>query len=231
MAVIDPAERDTPKTVRDRLADYGGRNQYGRAVWRVILAQRRIVTRAGIFHEFEETGSFEQFTVGANGQVEHKPITPRSVTAGVQETPMYGAEGWILERWFPPAIWGPREQWEELVGQDGVTPIMGPYPAEGDYWMLGGPWTTMPCLDDLMQAIRVYEQERENRPVNFAAAMALHLKHKQDAEERKYQMAVEAIEQYRRSEILPLMKSGSLAAQRVRNQVQAQLGLKSHLGV
>ena len=230
MARVDFAEKETPRHVRQRLANYGGSNQYGRALWRVVLAERRIVIRGGVFHEFEETGSLEQFDFDRDGRITHKPISPRCVTAGIMETPMYGVDGWILERWFPPGIWGDRETWETSLAQDGVTPLMGPYPAEGDYWMLGGPWEKLPALDDLFQAIRVWEHERENRPANFELAMRVHLKNKQDAQEARYHKLVAALEEYRRSEILPVMHSTSLSAQMVRNGLQSRLGQKSHLG-
>jgi hypothetical protein len=220
---------DAPKELQKSVARIGGSNMYGKPLWRVVLAQHRRMICGGIFHEFDQFS--DQFNFD-KGKADYTPLKATRVEHDAhREVPMYAVEGWILERWLPPGTWGTREAWEGMKAEDGVTPILGPYPDQGDYWMLGGPWERVPDLGDLEQAIQIYELGRSKAPANFEAAMNLYIKREQDRKVEEYERFVEELEKYQKSEIEPLMKSTSLAAQGVRNAVQKKLGLKSHLGV
>lgn len=229
----DP-NRDAPREVREALTRFGGVNMYDRPLWRACLAENRLAKRGGIFHEFPD-GKMEQFAFhrGADGLMRqvHIPLKPKSVKHGYMEVPKYPVTGWIVERWFPPSKYGPRDVWESQKGQDGVTPLLGPYPHEGDYFMLLGPWDKLPAISDLQCAIAQHLHAERNRPASYETMVANLVREAKDQEEREYQKYIANLEQFRKSEILPVLRSTSLSAQRVRQQVQQSLGLKSHAAI
>ena len=156
--------RDTPREVTERLTAWGGKNEYGDPYWRVILAENHIVQRAGMWTEFEpgvDQFEFDHLRSEEGSVIQHRgrQIAPDAIRVGVFEVPLYPCTGWILERWFPPSAIGTREQWESALSQDGVTPMMGPYPEKGHYFMLsgGGPWERIPPLEQLRQAVAQWE--------------------------------------------------------------------------
>lgn len=150
----------TPKDIRETLTDIGGKNPYGHANWRLILAQNHLVTRSGEWLEFAP--GEESFLFQADMSVQHKPVNPRSSKKGTMEVPLYPVRGWILERWMPSEVFGTKEAWDAVKAADGVTPMMGPYPVEGDWWMLQGPWDLIPPMSSLRTFISAWENSTEH---------------------------------------------------------------------
>lgn len=220
-------EHDAPREVRERLIQKAGLNPYGRPMWRVCLAQNVYRKRGGVFCEMEDVKSM--FTVGADGRVEYTPVSKRTLGHGYMEVPRYPHQGWILERWMPASAYGTRAEWEMQRGDDGSC-LLGPYPAEGDYWMIAGPWPKLVETADLETAIDLYEHSREKRPLDLEAAVRQAIKNEEDERVERMHRLEAQLEEYRKSEILPMLKRVSLSAQMVRNQLQASLGLKSHFG-
>jgi hypothetical protein len=143
------------------------------------------------------------------------------------EVPRYPHQGWILERWMPPHMWGTEDQWRQQKSEDG-TPMMGPFPKEGDYFMICGPFPKIPEWGDMENAIANYECQQRLRPENFAAAIAQAIKDEKDLQEKKVQRFEEELEQRRKSDLLPVMKSGSLAAQRFRQTLARMAHQSGH---
>jgi len=146
---------ETPKDIRDRLFVLGGKNLAGLPLWRIVLAERRTALRGGTFYEFGENQ--EQFQFDEQNRYRYQPLRPDSAKTCIQEVPMYPCEGWILERLMPRWMFGSEEDWNNQKGEDGFTPLMGPYPKNGDYWMLDGPWEKIPPIATVEQFIRDYE--------------------------------------------------------------------------
>lgn len=222
---------DAPKALRDAILRFGGVNKYGKPMWRVCLAQHCTAMRGGVFITMPG-GMLEQYTLGPDGKtLISNEIKPDSVKHGIMEVPRYPHVGWILERWHPASDWGTREQWEAAKSSDGITPMMGPYPSEGQYFLFGGPWDACPTISDVEVAIQHYERDRAKRPRDFEAAVARLIRKEEDNKQKQYEKMVAELEQYHKSEIMPVLQSTSLNAQAVRNQIQKRLGLKSHLGI
>lgn len=224
----DP-NKDAPRALRDRLRKFGGLNPYGEPNWRVVLAQHCTQICGGIFHNFED-GELSIVDEGPDGKLFQRELNPTSVEHhSFIETPKYPHEGWILELWQPAHRWGSREWWESQKAEDGMTPLMGPYPERGDYFMLAGPWNEAPEISDVENAIAQYRQAQANRPNNLAAHLQQRLKEQNEKKlqerEARAQRYIELLEK----EIKPLMQSVSLGAQRLRNQLQADLRQGSHL--
>jgi hypothetical protein len=141
---------------------------------------------------------------------------------------MYAMSGWILERWLPAHIWGTREDWNAIKATDGVTPMMGQYPNEGDYWLLGGPWKELPDMGFLLQEIAIYEWCQRNKSEHFAADLRQKLQVKKDIQQKKYDKLVSDLAHFCKTEISPFFHSTSLAASRIRNKALEDTGSRSH---
>lgn len=151
---------ETPNHIVDALRGYGGTNIYGEPLWRVILADQHLVQRTGIWHEMDPDENQVEFGKGKNGALDYqtKQLRPLSVS-GVETrwVPRYPCDGWILERWFPASCYGSPQAWASVMSSDGRTPMMGPYPVRGDYWMMKGPWEEIPSISALRQGVSSWE--------------------------------------------------------------------------
>jgi hypothetical protein len=134
-----------------------------------------------------------------------------------------------MEKWFPASTWGTPEQWASHKSEDG-TPMMGAYPIEGDYWMMAGPFDHIPELSDIEQAMSMHEEAMRNRPANYAAHFKQVIKDEEYAREQRRLKLERELELMRKSELVPVLKGGSLEAQRFRNQLSESIGDRSHLG-
>lgn len=224
----DPS-KDAPKAIRDWLIRYAGKNPFGKPNWRVCLAQNVTRMSGGIFTEMPD-GENVMFDVDARGKVIYKPITPDRITSGVFEIPRYPHEGWIMERWMPAHCCGPRQVWESHRSEDGSS-LLGPYPHEGLYLMICGPFEKMPPMGDMSEAIAHYECTYRNRPADLEGAVKQRIRDEESKRLAKKERLIKKLEEYRKSEILPMLKRVSLSAQAVRNQLQKDCGLTSHFGV
>ena len=223
----DP-NKDAPRTVRDRLRNYGGLNPFGQPNWRLCLAQHCLEVCGGIFHNMPD-GELAICEEGPDGKLYHRELKPESVEQGFFETPKYAHEGWILEIWMPAHLWGTREWWESQKAEDGLTPLMGPYPERGAYWMMGGPWSSLPDVGDVEMAIAQYRRAQADRPRNLEMALRMRLK---EHEARRLKARDEKRKRYEEQarEVMQVLRGTSLGAQRVRDGVQKSIGANAHLG-
>lgn len=228
---------EAPKAVQKAITKFGGKNSYGQPLWRIVLAQDQLVKRGGVHMKWPtgeiKTCGFEKIPDGKGGYVYRQvPIEqhPESVTYGVLEVPKYPVRGWVLERWFPPHVFGSKDDWMSAKAVDGLTPLFGEFPSRGDYFMVVGPLDELPELSDIENAIAMWEKQMSLRPTNTQAWFERELKEQRDAEEAAYEKMVAELTQYAKSEITPIFNTISTGAQAVRNEVQKSLGNQSHLG-
>jgi hypothetical protein len=195
-------------------------------MWRIVLSERRLTKKKGTWHTFPD-GKLEQFTPAGRNENGHavfayNPLHALSVVTEIRETPMYPHKGWILERWLPPLSWGTKADWNEDAG---------PYPSQGDYFIILGPWPEIPDLWFLEQEISKWNREWDEKPKDFAAAYKQFLYEEQEEERRANEQMEADLQAFFRGEIQPIFKSTSLAAQRLRNECAEAAGNKSHVGV
>jgi len=226
--------RDTPNAVTEALIRWGGKNEYGDPNWRIILAENHLVQRAGMWTEFaEDTEQVHFETVGNDVRYETRQIAPDAIRIGVFEVPLYMVTGWVLERWFPPSAYGSRDQWESALSQDGVTPMMGPYPEQGGYFMLsgGGPWEQIPLLEDIRAAIAAWENASHDHGTideeAIARAVRLDVEAAREQEQAQYDEFLKEVT-YQRLSHLEYIK-GNPALSGFRNRLVARQGLTSHI--
>ena len=226
--------KDTPADITETLTRWGGKNEYGNPNWRIILAQNHLVQRAGMWTEFADDTEQTQFrTVGNQVRYQHREIAPDRIIIGTRWVPLYQVEGWILERWFPASSYGSKEQWESALSQDGVTPMMGPFPERGGYFMPsgGGPWVEIPPLEGVRESIAQWEnsahlhgfmdEEFVARAMNQAQVEAAEL------EERKYNEFLNEVT-YQRLSHLEFVK-GNPALSGYRNKLVNAKGVTTHI--
>ena len=230
---MDPL-KDTPREVIEALTRWGGTNEFREPNWRIILAENHLVQRSGMWTEFAddtEQTSFE--TVGKEIRYQHREIAPDAIRIGTYWVPLYQVRGWVLERWFPATAFGSREQWESALSQDGVTPMMGPYPERGGYFMLsgGGPWSEIPPLEGIRASIADWENSAhlhghvDPEAIDLATRKAAY--EEEVLEEAKYDAFLREVT-YQRETHLGFIK-GNPALAGYRNRIANDGGLMSHV--
>lgn len=235
---IDAADARTPSSIRNELGRYGGLNPYNRANWRIVLAEDRRELRGGVF-KIMPSGDVKQTEfepVMRNGKrvyrMHHTEVKPDKVLTGFHEVPKYPVKGWILERWFPASKKGMnREEWESVKSSDGFTPMMGPYPAEGFYFMLAGPFSRIPEMEDLKTSISMHIRTEEAQPVSYQQMLLNEINADEEEKAKAYQKALDDLGHFYDSEVAPVLKGSSLGAGRIRNELAEQVGDRSHHGV
>lgn len=162
-------------------------------------------------------GKVEQFSL-EGAKLRHNAVHPQRVVDEVRDTPVWPKEGWILERWFPAEVWAPN-------GREGWTNA-SPFPEEGEYYLIApGPncqWDELPELNDLKQAISMWERDYLDRPRDFDMAYAMFVAEEKVEEERQAEKAREDLEYFLRHEVIPIMNSSSLEAGRIREAAENQ---------
>jgi len=220
----------TPSAVTSELLRYGGKNPYGLPNWRLIQAERHTVIRGGTWTDVDENDN--ALLVDASGNEIPRPPTVTKTVTGIREVPLYPVKGWILEQWFPASEFGGRDQWEANKDQKTGLAVMGPYPSEGGYWMMRGPWKQMPPVKYLRELIERYEWNMNKRDgVKPEAAMQNFLDEQKAIEDREMEHFTEEREYAMRHIVLPMMRSTSLSASRYRQRVMQQCGIRSHVSV
>jgi hypothetical protein len=228
---IDAADRSTPDAVRKELGRFGGLNPYHRANWRLVLAQDRLVRRGGIFTTMPSGDVAVMEIDPKTFEVHRREVKPEKVVTGYHDVPKYPVKGWVLERWFPASKYGTQSDWEAAKSSDGVTPMMGPYPHEGDYFMLAGPFDRIPDIGDLKMAIQMHIREEEERPVGYNQMLLNEINADLEAEQKAYDKTLKDLAHFYDSEVEPILRGSSLGAGRIRNELAAELGDRTHQGV
>ena len=216
---MDPTS-DTPTAVTKAITDHGGRNPYGRPMWRLIRAELHLSKKRGVWHTFPD-GTLEQVVRDEQGRFLHNPLHALRVEYGVRETPMYPFKGWILERWLPAETWGSREEWNA---------DWGPYPEAGDYFIMSTALDQMPPTEYLREQISKWERDWETRPRTLEKAYRLFMQEEREQQQKEQEHIEAELAGFYRGEIKPIFNTVSLGAQKVRNEVQASIGRDSHLG-
>lgn len=230
----DDAELQTPPAIRRLLIDYGGRTATGLPMWRLVRAGDCRILCQGRIHHFPK-GALGFGVRGADGEVleEGATIRPDRIGGGIMLLPRYrGVPGhqWILQKWFPPSTWGNAVDWRANRAEDPDTPLfVQEFPANGDYFMMAGPWDTPEEAGDLRAALRTYLRALETRPKdgdNYIRQMMAEEVHER---QERLEWLEREIERAQVEHAQMLQTVGS-AAQRVRNLLADQAGVKGHLG-
>lgn len=218
----DRPEKDTPPEIRQMLTEYGGKTAEGWPAWRLVLAQN---CRMQCFGRMSHAPKVKD-----TSDLDLRELTPERTEEGSYWIPRYRAKGWILQRWFPPHTWGTRQAWEQEKAHDGIHRLRGKYPENGDYFLLAGPWNSIDEAGDLRACIQQWNRAQMSNPNNFEVYFRQEMRRERREQQEEFDRFETTLEIYRKTEILPVLKGSSQAAQRVRNRIQQGLGQGKHLG-
>ena len=214
----DNAELKTPWAVRSMLREYGGLTPHGWPMWRLVRAGDCTILCQGTMHHWPR---------------KDRASRPERITAGRMLQPRYRdipRESWILQKWFPPKLWGTAAQWKEHRAEDIDTALfVQEFPVNGDYFMMAGPWATIEEAGDLRVAIHLYLMREAKKPRDAENYIRLLMSIEYSEREKRLLEAAREIDRAE-TELQATLKSVSGDAQRVRDRIAAQAGLEGHLG-
>ena len=227
MYANDEIERQAPLPVRRLLLDFGGVTPTGRPMWRLVRAGDCRILCRGRMHHFARGKDLDLVRDGPES------VRPERIQGGEFLSPRYrdiAPTWWILQKWFPPRVWGTVEQWREHRSQeDGMRLFAQAFPESGDYLMLAGPWASPEEAGDLRAPIRQYLRVQLSSPKSLEAMVAEEMAEEVRERERQFEELARQITQAE-VELAETWKSKSLDAQRVREQMAARAGVTGHFG-
>jgi hypothetical protein len=140
-------------------------------------------------------------------------------------------QGWILERWFPPHMFGsPEEHYADVVPGTSI-PKRGPYPERGKYIMLTGPFPEEPSIDFLQDFISSRQQWFETvQSQEIGAYIKQRCYDRAQAEEKKRKHKVSENLARMIDANKSILLGSSLAAGRIRSRAAERAGIRTHIG-
>lgn len=219
----DRPERNTPERIKAQLREYGGLTPHGWPVWRFVLAQNCRVRCFGQRNHIAPGIKLSESIYPGELLVER-------VEEGAFWVPRYRTKGWILQRWFPPHVWGTKEAWEAYRAQDGTTKLLAAYPAYGDYRMLCGPWRSIDEAGDLPTAIRTYNLQQKRMPRNVEAFLRAEAVIEQHERQEEVDAYAETLEDAQRLQVAEVLRTVSRSADQFRAVVADAANQGTHLG-
>jgi len=214
----DDADLKTPWLIRTMLRDYGGVTPTGLPMWRLVRAGDCTILCQGVMHHWPRKG---------------RASRPDRITAGRMLQPRYRdipKDSWILQKWFPPKLWGSAIQWKEQRGEDIDTRLfIQEFPENGDYFMLAGPWATIDEAGDLRHAIHLYLTREMKKPRDAEQYIRLLMSEEHARREKDLESLAREIDRAETQMQLTLKTVGK-DAQMVRDRIAAEAGIEGHLG-
>ncbi|HEV2709147.1 MAG TPA: hypothetical protein VGU67_02940 [Edaphobacter sp.] len=159
---------------------------------------------------------------------------PMRTVVEVRTVPKYShldPPGWILERWFPAHKFGSPELYAENVVPGTSIPRLGPYPHEGAYVMLTGPFPEIPSISFLEDFIGYHQSITEAiMDQDIEAYIKKRCYDREQAEEKKRTAGVRDSYDKMMDASKSILFGSSLAAGRLRSEAAEKHGIRSHVG-
>jgi hypothetical protein len=180
----------------------------------------------------EDRGRISAIT-DADGQ----PIVmnrPTRTVIEVREVPKYShinPPGWILERWFPAHKFGTPGMYAECVVEGTSVPRLGPYPHEGAYVMLTGPFPEQPSISFLEDFIGYHQSITEAiMDQDIEAYIKKRVYEREQAEEKARAAGIQDSYEKIMDASKGILLGSSLTAGRLRSQAAEKHGIRTHVG-
>ena len=216
------ATRGVPRELAKEITRYGGLNPHGAPLWRVVWAEN---VREQSFGQMRHMPR-----LSADCDLDMSGVEPERFESGEFWLPKYSGRGAILERWFPPSVWGSCWEWEQELAEDGVTRLKGEWPRHGEYNMVSEEfYPTMLSADFWKQEIQKELRRQENAPTDPATYLATLLYVERAAAAARAEAFLEEVNHIHRSTVEPLLATVGRTAQRVRDELMAEMGIDGHL--
>jgi hypothetical protein len=217
---VDP-NLDVPVDLVRKITRYGGLNPFGLPVWRVVRAENVLRQSFGIMRHMPDVSDDADMT----------DLEPERVEEGEFWTPRYQFDGWILERWFSAECWGDCLDWAHEMSEDGATPMMGEWPRHGEYYMVSlEALAEQPGVDYWKAHIHSEIWAMNVADVTPAVYLKEQLYLERVAKELKTEAYLRECDHLHASVTKPMLATMGVAAQRVRDGLQAELRMGSVLG-
>ncbi|MDE2102976.1 MAG: hypothetical protein KGL39_37375 [Patescibacteria group bacterium] len=170
---VDGYQGPESEEVNDYLRERHGESYVGFPLWRLVYSAHVLKWSGGEWSDWDENipvlerGAVDYEVIGHQvgvGQKDPKVAERRVIE--LRRTPMYpelhNIPGWILERWMGPAYLGSPTEWlsRKVAGSD--VPQMGPYPHNGLYVHMAGPFPEAPTGPFLDQWVEQWEMMRDD---------------------------------------------------------------------
>lgn len=233
-----------PKWLTAHLASLGGRNIYDEANFRMAFAEnirRKVGCQLPIWPK-DANGKLSKdpnqvipIKEALKLTMENVPLAEvhkhvlwqaeqnnrplRTEEAGAKWVKKYTFTGYVIERWNPPHMYGDPATWES-VRIEGY-PILGPFPHEGDYELIGGSegLSEWPAKDRITQLMEQYWQIQQKQPENPKTRMLLRIAEWKEREEAEWKALYDEFEPETREMTEVLMSRVSLAARAYRSKI------------
>lgn len=222
--------------VNEHLRKVGGDCFMGFPTYRLVYSGKLLDFSGGEWCDWDEGIAAEDRGSLVMG-MEGKPVPNTREMRKVQEMrkvhkypEFFNSPGWVMERWMAPAYWGAPEAWLRHVVPGTDIPMLGPYPHQGRYMLIGGPYSEKPTGQFLERLIEQWEAMRDE-VLSYAADTYVR-KRVHGAEERHNQRE----EQWNRDAtaanmaVLAPFFSTNLEAGRARQLAVERAGIQSHYG-
>jgi hypothetical protein len=242
---ILPSTVTIPKALLDTIERTGGKTPFHEPMFRLLLAECRVVKAAGAWNQWreglpvedrgglgikqiqrmiKEGRSTDEINEYVNARV---TVQPEKTVIGMIDRPLYQFKGFILEKWKPAITFGSPDEWYAYRFQGEAA--LGPYPTYGDYELCAGPTPYMPTQEQCIEAIQRTFREIDERPTSPQARMSQMLLAQEEQEKALDRETHSKIEEKFKEDAL-LYKTSSLAAGRARNELAEAAGIKEHYG-
>lgn len=206
-------------------------------VWRLVWSENVMEKTGGEWHDWPEGVAFSDRGALSNildAQGLPQPLaTPVRIVAEVREVPTYShldTPGWMLERWFPAAMFGGEEAWYSAVVPGTSVHRMGPYPVDGRYVQRGGPFPQIPGMDFLEDFISHDQKVVEDVMAQDPEAYIKQQVYKAHERERKTSEHAKAENMARLRDSMLFLDSNTLSAGALRSKMAEKAGIRSHMG-
>jgi len=140
------------------------------------------------------------------------------------------AHGWVLERWMAPGYWGTPESWESVKVEGSNIPRLGPYPHQGRYMQIGGPYPQAPTGPFLERLVDYWEAMRDEVLAYEAAAYVRKRVFECEEEDRQRTERWNRDASKANLEAMAPFFSTSLEAGIARQRAVQRAGIESHYG-
>jgi hypothetical protein len=218
------------------LRKFGGDCFMGFPTYRLVYTKKLTDLSAGEWCDWDEAIPAEQrgsLVMGLYGQVVPDTREMRRVTEmrRVEKYPeFFHTPGWVMERWMAPLYWGVPESWlsHKVPGTD--LPKLGPFPHQGRYMLVGGPYPEAPTGPFLERLIEHWELMRDEVLAYEAATYVR--KRVFEAQEREAQRDERWRSDAHKANMTCLSPyfSTTLEAGRARQLAVEHAGISSHYG-
>lgn len=223
-----------PKSTRDFLLRVGGKNVLGEPMYRAVHSTTRYMKQGGLWKKWARGATIQErggmVLDETSGLMLPSHLRPESTVLEVKEVLKYAhLEGWVLERWCPAYMYGSQENWNRYVVPLTEVPLLGPYPADGDYEFASGPSKAIPEISRLRDVVSDVENNRANHWETVESEVRQRVNDAQFAYEEQQRKLKEEDQAFFRDQLSP-WNHMSLSAGRWREDLARRAGVKEHAG-